>query len=257
MKARCQLPPHRGHRLPVRRGLRQWLHQYFGVSEPSSRGARAGGARWAPVPLVLRSASLPSGTLVIPSFKEPRGAARRLLLEKGSEAILPWVGVRRPHCVGRRPLVKSPPPPPCLAFFSQAGWGGPWDFLCRWSLCGGAVGGRGVSQGQASGPGRGRLCGSGRNRGGGDGERGGPGSPGPSSYEPAAPLEGRTFSSRALSCPVPCLWSLFPGLSFQASPGPARGPLLPASLPGNFLRSSSERPWVPGPRISGALAAVV
>lgn len=28
-----QLPAHRRHRLPVRRGLRQWLHQHFGVSE--------------------------------------------------------------------------------------------------------------------------------------------------------------------------------------------------------------------------------
>lgn len=28
-----QLPAHRGHRLPVRRGLRQRLHQHFGVSE--------------------------------------------------------------------------------------------------------------------------------------------------------------------------------------------------------------------------------
>lgn len=37
-----QLSSHRRHRLLVRRGLRQWLHQHFGVSEPSSRGAQAG-----------------------------------------------------------------------------------------------------------------------------------------------------------------------------------------------------------------------
>lgn len=36
-----QLSSHRRHRLLVRRGLRQWLHQHFGVSEPSSRGAQA------------------------------------------------------------------------------------------------------------------------------------------------------------------------------------------------------------------------
>lgn len=67
-----QLPPHRGHRLPVRRGLRQWLHQYFGVSEPSSRGARAGRGRGGPGAVCVRSAaSCRQGTWSSPSFKEP------------------------------------------------------------------------------------------------------------------------------------------------------------------------------------------
>lgn len=72
-----QLPPHRGHRLPVRRGLRQWLHQHFGVSEPSSRGARAGRGRGGPR-CHLRAfccCLLPSGDLVVPQLE---GTGERL-----------------------------------------------------------------------------------------------------------------------------------------------------------------------------------
>lgn len=72
-------------------------------------------------------------------------------------------------------------------------------------------------------------------------------SPGPSSYRPAAPLEGRTFSSEFSLALFPVSRSLFPGLSFQASQVPPGGPFSPP-LPGNFLRSSSGAPGslVPG-----------
>ena len=85
-----------------------------------------------------------------------------------------------------------------------------------------------------------------RNRGGGDGEREGQ-EPGPSSYRPAAPSEGRTFSSELSPAPLPVSRSLFPALSFQASQVPSGGPFSPP-LPGNFLRSSSGAPGslVPG-----------
>lgn len=66
-----ELSSHRRHSLPVRRGLGQWLHQHFGVSEPSSRGARAGRGRpgsW----YQLRASCGPPLTEDpdIPSFKE-------------------------------------------------------------------------------------------------------------------------------------------------------------------------------------------
>lgn len=66
-----QLSPHRGHRLPVRRGLRQWLHQHFGVSEPSSRGVRAGRGRRRPWYQLRASCRRPpTEDLEVPSFKE-------------------------------------------------------------------------------------------------------------------------------------------------------------------------------------------
>ena len=45
-------------------------------------------------------------------------------------------------------------------------------------------------------------------------------SPGPSSYRPAAPSEGRTFSSELSPALFPVSRSLFPALSFQAAPSP-------------------------------------
>lgn len=37
-----QLSSHWGHCVPVRRGLRQWLHQHFGVSEPRAKKGASG-----------------------------------------------------------------------------------------------------------------------------------------------------------------------------------------------------------------------
>lgn len=67
-----QLSPHRGHRLPVRRGLRQWLHQHFGVSEPGSGGgAGAGRGRRGPWCHLRASCRRPPiENLEVPNFKE-------------------------------------------------------------------------------------------------------------------------------------------------------------------------------------------
>lgn len=70
-----QFPPHRGHRLPVRRGFRQWLHQHFGVSEPSSRGCGRGGGEWAPMPVAC---VLPPPSDGGPGRPQPPGAGERL-----------------------------------------------------------------------------------------------------------------------------------------------------------------------------------
>ena len=88
--------------------------------------------------------------------------------------------------------------------------------------------------------------GAGRNRDGGDGERVDQ-QPGSSSYRPAAPSEGRTFSSELSPALLPVSRSLFAVLSFQASQVPPGGPFFPP-LPGNFLLSSSGAPGslVPG-----------
>ena len=91
--------------------------------------------------------------------------------------------------------------------------------------------------------------GAGRNRDGGDGGDGErvDQQPGPSSYRPAAPSEGRTFSSELSPALLPVSRSLFAVLSFQASQVPPGGPFFPP-LPGNFLLSSSGAPGslVPG-----------
>lgn len=50
-----QLSSHRGHSVPIRRGLSQWLHQHFGVSEPRAKGGGRRGRRTSCVSLDAQS----------------------------------------------------------------------------------------------------------------------------------------------------------------------------------------------------------
>lgn len=72
---------------------------------------------------------------------------------------------------GGAPFAKPPPSHACFLLQSGVGGGGPWDFLCRWSLCGG---GRWVAVALVGDRHPGLDVddsGARRNRGGGDGER--------------------------------------------------------------------------------------
>lgn len=94
-----QLPPHRGHRLPVRRGLSQWLHQHSGVSEPSSG---RGGAVGPGASCVRPAASCRQRTWTSPALR--RGGTARLLSEKGSEMFAQVKSGAQPELSGGAPL---------------------------------------------------------------------------------------------------------------------------------------------------------
>lgn len=102
-----ELSSHRRHSLPVRRGLGQWLHQHFGVSEPSSRGSRVGRGRPGPRYQLHASFGPPlTEDPDVPSFKE-QGNDSPLAFRERKLNVCPgrswcFVGVSR-----RRPPLRS------------------------------------------------------------------------------------------------------------------------------------------------------